>query len=57
MRMSGFRWSGGDQRTTILGATGSGKSTCGLWMLAHQRRHLLQAENVKKQLQTRSASA
>ena len=27
------------------------------WMLAHQRRHLLQAENVKKQLQTRSASA
>jgi len=32
-----FRWPGGDQRTTILGATGSGKSTCGLWMLAHQR--------------------
>lgn len=33
----GFRFPGGDQRTTILGATGSGKSTCGLWMLAHQR--------------------
>jgi hypothetical protein len=32
-----FRWPGGDQRTTILGASGSGKSTCGLWMLAHQR--------------------
>lgn len=32
-----FRFAGGDQRTTILGATGSGKSTCGLWMLAHQR--------------------
>jgi hypothetical protein len=32
-----FRFPGGDQRTTILGATGSGKSTCGLWMLAHQR--------------------
>lgn len=35
--MSAFRFPGGDQRTTILGATGSGKSTCGLWMLAHQR--------------------
>jgi hypothetical protein len=33
----GFRFAGGDARTTILGATGSGKSTCGLWMLAHQR--------------------
>jgi hypothetical protein len=32
-----FRFPGGDQRTTILGATGSGKSTCGLWMLANQR--------------------
>ena len=32
-----FRFAGGDQRTTILGATGSGKSTCGLWMLAHLR--------------------
>jgi len=37
MTRSAFRWPGGDQRTTILGATGSGKSTCGLWMLAHQR--------------------
>jgi hypothetical protein len=27
------------------------------WMMAHQRRHLLQAENVKKQLQARAASA
>lgn len=35
--MQTFRFAGGDQRTTILGATGSGKSTCGLWMLAHQR--------------------
>jgi hypothetical protein len=35
--MSRFRFPGGDDRTTILGATGSGKSTCGLWMLAHQR--------------------
>jgi hypothetical protein len=32
-----FRFPGGDDRTTILGATGSGKSTCGLWLLAHQR--------------------
>lgn len=35
--MTQFRFPGGDQRTTILGATGSGKSTCGLWMLSHQR--------------------
>jgi hypothetical protein len=32
-----FRFPGADERTTILGATGSGKSTCGLWMLSHQR--------------------
>jgi hypothetical protein len=32
-----FHFAGGDARTTILGATGSGKSTCGLWMLSHQR--------------------
>jgi hypothetical protein len=32
-----FRFPGGDTRTTIIGATGSGKSTCGLWMLSHQR--------------------
>jgi hypothetical protein len=31
-----FRFPGGDARTTIIGATGSGKSTCGLWMLSHQ---------------------
>jgi hypothetical protein len=35
--MSHFRFPGGDDRTTILGATGSGKSTCGLWLLANQR--------------------
>lgn len=35
--MTQFRFPGGDQRTTILGATGSGKSTCGLWMLSYQR--------------------
>ena len=32
-----FRWPGGDARTSIIGATGSGKSNCGVWMLAHQR--------------------
>ena len=32
-----FRFPGGDARTTVLGATGSGKSTCGLWLLSHQR--------------------
>src|SRR5271169_5361205 len=32
-----FRFPGGDARTTILGATGSGKTTCGVFMLAHQR--------------------
>jgi hypothetical protein len=36
-RSSGFRFPAGDQRTTILGATGSGKSTCGLWLLSNQR--------------------
>lgn len=34
---SGFRFPGGDARTTVLGATGSGKSTCGVWLLAAQR--------------------
>jgi hypothetical protein len=37
MVASGFRFPGGDSRTTVLGATGSGKSTCGAFMLAHQR--------------------
>lgn len=32
-----FRFPGGDARTTVLGATGSGKSTCGLWLLSYQR--------------------
>jgi hypothetical protein len=35
--MAAFRFPGGDSRTTVLGATGSGKSTCGLWLLSHQR--------------------
>jgi hypothetical protein len=35
--MSGFRFPGGDARTTVLGATGSGKSTNGLWLLSYQR--------------------
>lgn len=34
---SGFRYPGGDSRTTVLGQTGSGKTTCALWLLAHQR--------------------
>lgn len=34
---SAFRFPGGDARTTIIGRTGSGKSTCGLWMLSRQR--------------------
>lgn len=34
---SGFRISGGDARTTVIGATGSGKTTCGLWLLSRQR--------------------
>lgn len=34
---SAFRFPGGDNRTTIIGATGTGKSTCGLWLLSHQR--------------------
>ena len=32
-----FRIPGGDARTTVLGATGSGKSTCGCWLLGKQR--------------------
>jgi hypothetical protein len=35
--MTGFRFPGGDARTTVLGATGTGKSTCGLWQLSYQR--------------------
>jgi hypothetical protein len=35
--LTGFRFPGGDARTTIIGATGTGKSTNGVWMLAHQR--------------------
>jgi hypothetical protein len=36
-RSSPFRFPGGDARTCVLGATGSGKSTCALWLLSHQR--------------------
>jgi DNA helicase HerA-like ATPase len=32
-----FRLPGGDARTTVIGATGSGKTTCGLWLLSQQR--------------------
>jgi hypothetical protein len=35
--MPGFRFPGGDSRTTVIGATGTGKTTCGVWLLAHQR--------------------
>jgi hypothetical protein len=32
-----FRFPGGDARTTVIGATGTGKTTCGVWLLANQR--------------------
>lgn len=32
-----FRLPGGDDRTTVIGATGSGKTTCGVWLFAQQR--------------------
>jgi hypothetical protein len=32
-----FRIPGGDARTTVIGATGSGKTTCGAWLLSRQR--------------------
>jgi DNA helicase HerA-like ATPase len=32
-----FRFPGGDARTTCIGATGTGKTTCATWLLAHQR--------------------
>jgi hypothetical protein len=32
-----FRIPGGDARTTVIGATGSGKTTCGAWLLSKQR--------------------
>lgn len=35
--MAQFRFPGGDSRTCCIGATGSGKTTCGAWLLAHQR--------------------
>lgn len=36
-RLPRFRLPGGDDRCTVIGATGSGKSTCGVWLLAQQR--------------------
>lgn len=35
--MNGFRLPGGDARTTVIGATGTGKTTCGCWLLSRQR--------------------
>lgn len=35
-----FRLPGATDRTTIIGATGTGKTTCGLWHLAQQRLEL-----------------
>ncbi len=35
--MAQFRFPGGDSRTTVIGATGTGKTTCGVWLLGHQR--------------------
>jgi DNA helicase HerA-like ATPase len=35
--MNGFRLPGGDSRTTLIGATGTGKTTAGVWLLAQQR--------------------
>jgi len=35
--MAKFRLPAGDQRVTIIGSTGSGKTTCGLWFLAQAR--------------------
>lgn len=32
-----FRLPGGDARTTVIGATGTGKTTCGAWLLSKQR--------------------
>lgn len=32
-----FRFPGGDSRTTVIGASGSGKTTCGVWLLSHMR--------------------
>lgn len=34
---AGFRFPGGDARTTVIGATGTGKTTCGAWLLSNQR--------------------
>jgi hypothetical protein len=33
--MNGFRFPGPDSRTTLIGATGTGKSTCAVWLWSH----------------------
>lgn len=33
----GFRFPGGDTRTVVIGATGTGKTTFGAWLLSHAR--------------------
>lgn len=35
--MNGFRFPGADTRTTLIGATGTGKSTCAVWLWSHMR--------------------
>lgn len=35
--MNAFRFPGGDSRTTLIGATGTGKSTCAVWLWSHMR--------------------
>jgi hypothetical protein len=32
-----FRFPGADSRTVVIGATGTGKTTFGLWLLSHMR--------------------
>jgi hypothetical protein len=32
-----FRFPGGDSRTTLIGATGTGKTTCAVWLWSHMR--------------------
>lgn len=37
MPKSAFTLPGGDSRTTVIGASGSGKTTCGTWLLSQMR--------------------
>ena len=36
-KSSGFRFPSGDSRTVVIGATGTGKTTLGAWLLSHAR--------------------